>query len=226
VLCLLAILGTQSRGAFLGVGAMTLFLVKNSRHKWTLIIGAIIIFPIVYLFMPESWHERMFSIVDYEHDGSAMGRINAWKMAYNLAVFKLLGGGFECFQEATFAIYAPDPLNIHDSHSIYFEILGEHGFVGLILFLSLGYSAWRSCIWIMKRTKENSGLRWIYDLAAMLQVSLVGYAVSGAFLGLAYFDLYYNLIALIIILKNVTKKALIDKLIIEENKELSINTSA
>ena len=39
------------------------------------------------------------------------------------------------------------------------------------------------------------------DLAAMLQVSLIGYAASGAFLGLAYFDLYYHLIALIVILR-------------------------
>ena len=34
------------------------------------------------------------------------------------------------------------------------------------------------------------------DLASMLFVSLVGYATSGAFLGLAYFDFYYLLVAL------------------------------
>ena len=37
----------------------------------------------------------------------------------------------------------------------------------------------------------------------MVQVSLVGYASAGAFLGLAYFDLYYDLIAVIVLCRTV-----------------------
>ncbi|MFN3920398.1 MAG: hypothetical protein ACK4JF_08970, partial [Methylohalobius sp.] len=96
-------------------------------------------------------------------------------------------------------------------HSIYFEVLGEHGFVGLALFLAIGYSAWRSCKWVMQQTKARGDLRWLYDLASMLQVSLVGYFAAGAFLGLAYFDLYYNLLALIVLAKIIAAKALQEK---------------
>ena len=37
----------------------------------------------------------------------------------------------------------------------------------------------------------------------MVQVSLVGYAIAGAFLGLAYFDFYYTLVAVIVLTKTV-----------------------
>ncbi|HEB78553.1 MAG TPA: putative O-glycosylation ligase, exosortase A system-associated [Methylothermaceae bacterium] len=207
VLCLIAVVGTQSRGAFLAVAAMTLFMVRNSRHKWTLLFLMILALPSIYAFMPESWHQRMATIKTYEEDASAMGRINAWKMAFNLAKDRITGGGFECFKYSTFAMYAPNPNDVHDAHSIYFEVLGEHGFIGLALFLAIGYSAWRSCKWIMRQTKGREELRWIYDMASMLQVSLVGYAVAGAFLGLAYFDLYYNLVALIVLAKVLARKA-------------------
>ena len=208
ILCLIAVVGTQSRGAFLGVAIMLMFLLRNSRHKWTLFFVMILALPAIYSFMPESWHQRMATIKTYEQDSSAMGRINAWMMAYNLAKDRLTGGGFECFRRPSFAMYAPDPGNVHDAHSIYFEVLGEHGFIGLALFLAIGYAAWRSCRWIMKRTKDREDLKWIHDLGAMLQVSLVGYASAGAFLGLAYFDLYYNLIALIVLAKTIAAKVL------------------
>jgi len=208
ILCLIAVVGTQSRGAFLGVAIMLMFLLRNSRHKWTLFFVMILALPAIYTFMPESWHQRMATIKTYEQDSSAMGRINAWMMAYNLAKDRLTGGGFECFRRPTFAMYAPDPGDVHDAHSIYFEVLGEHGFIGLALFLAIGYAAWRSCRWIMRRTKEREDLKWIHDLGAMLQVSLVGYAAAGAFLGLAYFDLYYNLIALIVLAKVISAKVL------------------
>ena len=44
-------------------------------------------------------------------------------------------------------------------------------------------------------------------LAAMTQVSLVGYAVGGAFLGLAYFDLPYYLAVIIIMADAYVKRA-------------------
>ena len=63
-----------------------------------------------------------------------MGRINAWTMALNLAKDNFFGGGFSIYESAVFARYAPDP-EARAAHSIYFQVLGEHGFVGLFLFL-------------------------------------------------------------------------------------------
>ena len=131
-----------------------------------------------------------------------MGRINAWEFAFNVAKDRpLVGAGNRAFLPDLFARYAPDPDNVHDAHSIYFEILAEHGFVGFGLFMLLGWFAWRSCSLVSKEGRAKPEGQWIADLAGMLQVSLVGYAVSGAFLGLAYFDLYYHLIALVVLMK-------------------------
>ena len=53
--------------------------------------------------MPQQWFERMATIKTYEQDASAMGRINAWNMAFNLAKDRPLGGGFDAFQWDMFA---------------------------------------------------------------------------------------------------------------------------
>nr|WP_305910227.1 putative O-glycosylation ligase, exosortase A system-associated [Methylomarinum sp. Ch1-1]MDP4521217.1 putative O-glycosylation ligase, exosortase A system-associated [Methylomarinum sp. Ch1-1] len=162
--------------------------------------------PAIFNFMPESWHSRMSTIQSYENDASAMGRINAWWMAYNLAKDNFFGGGYECFIYPSFVLYAPNPRDAHDAHSIYFEVLGEHGFIGLSLFLLLGMLTLHSARKIIKEAKQFEETKWMSDLAAMLQVSLIGYAASGAFLGLAYFDLYYHMVAIIVICKVLLSK--------------------
>lgn len=201
-LTIVAILGTQSRGALLGLTVMGAMLIWKTRRRFALfvVMGAVLFAGIS--FMPGSWHERMQTIENYQYDESALGRINAWEFAFNLAKDRpILGAGNQAFTATLFARYAPDPENVHDAHSIYFEVLAEHGYVGLALFLLLGWFTWRSCSQSAKQARPHPQGQWVADLAAMLQVSLVGFATSGAFLGLAYFDLYYHLIAIVILLK-------------------------
>jgi probable O-glycosylation ligase (exosortase A-associated) len=203
LLCAVSAVGTQSRGALLGVAAMGTFLWLKSRNKvFTALLGAVAV-SLVLIVMPQQWYDRMSTIQNYETDPSAMGRINAWKMAFNMAKDRPLGGGLDAFQEYSFDIYAPDPSRQADSHSIYFEVLGEHGFIGLGLFLMLGLMTWRTAAWVIKRAHRDREKRWVADLAAMIQVSLVGYASAGAFLGLAYFDFYYTLIAIVVLCKTL-----------------------
>jgi probable O-glycosylation ligase (exosortase A-associated) len=203
LLCAIASVGSQSRGALIGIVAMGAFLWLKSRNKvFTALVGGVAI-GLVLLVMPQQWHDRMSTIKNYETDPSAMGRINAWKMAFNMAKDRPLGGGFDSFQEYSFDLYAPDPSHQADAHSIYFEVLGEHGFVGLGLFLMLGLMTWRTASWVIGRARRDREKRWAADLAGMIQVSLVGYATGGAFLGLAYFDFYYTLIALVVLCKTL-----------------------
>jgi len=207
ILSAIAVIGSQSRGAMLGAAVMGGFLWLKSRNKFftglVIAVSAILILAI----MPQQWFERMSTIKTYEQDDSALGRINAWKMAFNLAKDRpLVGGGFDTFQWDTFRIYAPDPENVHAAHSIYFQVLGEHGFVGLALFLALGIATWQAGAWVIKTAKRDPDKRWAADLAAMTQVSIVGFASAGAFLGLANFDLYYHMLCLIIISKVILLK--------------------
>ncbi|WP_137938914.1 putative O-glycosylation ligase, exosortase A system-associated [Chitinivorax sp. B] len=189
-----AALGTHSRGALLAIAAMTLFLWLKSPRK--LLNGFIIVLlsPLLYFFMPEKWHDRMATIETYQDDASAMGRINAWQMAYNLAKDNFFGGGFQIYDGNIFARYAPDPEKVHAAHSIYFQILGEHGFIGLFLYILVGFMTWRLATRLIKQADGKNELRWISLFCRMSQVSIAGFAVGGAFLSLAYFDLPYYLL--------------------------------
>ncbi|MAT66073.1 MAG: putative O-glycosylation ligase, exosortase A system-associated [Gammaproteobacteria bacterium] len=208
-LTVIAILGTQSRGALVGLAVMAVVLVLKSRRRFTLLLLAGLMIPVAMTVMPESWFERMHTIKEYEEDQSAQGRINAWHFAVNLAQDRpLVGGGFEAFHWRNFRYYAPDPHDVKDAHSIYFEVLGEHGFAGLLIYLLLGFFTWRSAGGIIRSIRGREDMLWARDLAAMIQVSLAGYASAGAFLGLAYFDLYYHLIAMIIILRVLVRRQL------------------
>jgi probable O-glycosylation ligase (exosortase A-associated) len=211
LLTVLAIVGSHSRGALVGLGAMVVFLWLKSRKKFmtALMLGAAVV-PVLFV-MPEKWWERMYSIADYQEDQSARGRFAAWGMAFNLARDRFFGGGFETFQRAMFERYIPEYGGRHDAHSIYFEVLGEHGFVGLALFLALGLSTWLTASWIIRNARKDAETKWMSDLAAMVQVSLVGYGAAGAFLGLAYFDFYYNLIAIVILCKTLLLRHLAAK---------------
>ncbi|MBB1125373.1 putative O-glycosylation ligase, exosortase A system-associated [Thiospirillum jenense] len=194
-----AVLGSQSRGAFLGILCIGVFFWWKSPNKFgpTLIIAAVAL--LIVLFMPQSWWDRMNTVESYEEDESAMQRINAWTFAWNVANDRFFGGGANMHTRAMYAIYAPNPNWVYDMHSIYFQILGNQGWVGFSLFMLLGISTWLRCAWIVRHSRGDPDKRWATDLGLMLQVSLIGYAAAGAFLSLAYFDYPYYLIAMSVI---------------------------
>lgn len=199
LLCATAALGSYSRGALLAIAAMGVVLWWRSDKKF---VGAgllVVVSVILLSFMPEPWWARMETIGTYSEDTSFTGRINAWWMAWNLAKANFLGGGFMIYEPALFALYAPNPLDIHAAHSIYFMVLGEHGFVGLFLFLLLWILVWRSAGRLRLQGQELPQTHWLSHLGAMCQVSLAGYAVGGAFLSLSYYDLPYNIIILVVL---------------------------
>jgi putative inorganic carbon (hco3(-)) transporter len=198
VLCAAASIGSHSRGALLAIAAMALVMWWRSEEK---IYGVFVIIAgaIGLTFMPDEWWARMSTIKTYEQDTSAGGRINAWWMAWNLAKDNIFGGGFMVYKFDLFARYAPDPLDLHAAHSIYFMVLGEHGFIGLFLFLLMWFLTWGSAGRLRVQAKKNPETVWLSNLGAMAQVSLAGYAVGGAFLSLSYYDLPYNVMVLVIL---------------------------
>lgn len=206
VLTGLAAIGTQSRGALLAAAAMGGLLWLKSRNKATTAIYIIAAVGLIAMIMPQEYWDRMHTIKTYQQDASAMGRINAWHTAFNLAKDRITGGGFETFQYQTFHQYAPDPENVHDVHSIYFEVMGEHGFIGFGLFVLIGLLAWRTGSKVIRECRKDPERKWATDLAAMTQVSMVGYATGGAFLGLAYFDYYYHLVIILVLTYQIAVK--------------------
>jgi len=199
VLTGVAAIGSQSRGGLVAMVAMGLFLWLKSRNKFITAIYMAVSIGIIASVMPQEWYDRMNTINTYQEDQSAQGRINAWHTAFNLAKDRITGGGYELWNAQVFRQYAPDPFNVRDVHSIYFEIMGEQGFIGFGLFMLLGIFAWLRASHVIRQCKNDIDKKWAADLAAMVQVSLIGYAAGGAFLGLGYFDLPYHLMIILIL---------------------------
>ena len=209
VACIVSVVFTYSRGGFVAMAFVSFLLLLKARYKSLAFVMLVIGALGVMLIAPEKWTKRMDTIQTYEQDGSAQGRIMAWKTAWRIALDRpLIGGGFDTFTERVYARYSPESDDVKDVHSIYFEIIGEQGFIGLFLFLLLIASSYNTLRRLRHIISREADLQWAIHYPAMLQVSLVAYMVGGAFLGRAYFDLFYHLIASTVILRSLTVQAL------------------
>lgn len=212
LLCMASAVGSQSRGAFLAIIAMSFFMWMKSRNKLPLAMVVLLALPLIFMFMPDSWSDRMNTIKTYDQDASALGRINAWHMAWRLATDLFpFGGGFTVAGPAVFARYAPDPSIPLTAHSIYFQAMGEHGFFGLFVFIGIFFTTWRLASATIQASKGLPELQWARDLAAMCQVGLIGYATGGAFLSLVYFDLPYYLVLIVVVVNRIVASEMTER---------------
>jgi probable O-glycosylation ligase (exosortase A-associated) len=199
LLCVASAIGSQSRGALLAIGAMAAFLWWKSKAKLQIGLVVVVVAAVALLAVPDTWTQRMQTIDDYQTDESALGRLSAWWMAWNMVKDYPLGVGFNAVRPELFALYSPYPDKIFAAHSIYFQMLGHHGYLGVLLFLLLWWSTWRCAGDLIRLGQRNAQQRWLTDLGAMAQVSLVAYLAGGAFLSLAYFDLPYYTMVLVVV---------------------------
>jgi probable O-glycosylation ligase (exosortase A-associated) len=212
----LAIVFTYSRGALLGLGVIACLLFLQSRRKLLLAVIAAPISLIAVGFLPAKLVDRTATIQTYEEDGSAMERLRAWSVSKNVALQHPVGAGFglEATPLPIWEIYAdikgpqfqrPDAAA---AHSIYFQVLGDHGFPGLALFLGVLIGTFITLSRVKARIRggASDSRRWMYDYATGLQIGLVGYMASGAFVSLAYFDLFYTYVVLAAIMWREVKQ--------------------
>jgi putative inorganic carbon (hco3(-)) transporter len=198
VLLIFAVIFTYSRGAAVGLCAMGVVVWLRSRAK--LATGEIILVGglAVYAIVPQSWLDRMDTIEHYEDDSSAMGRINFWMASLRIAeLHPIMGGGFRVtfWPQVTNAMLEGTTIPRLDkpraTHSIYFDALSEHGYVGLALFLMIAACSWRNCSSMIRQSRDRPDLAWASLLGRMGQAVLVGFWSAGAFASLAYFDEYW-----------------------------------
>ncbi|MBN2321715.1 MAG: putative O-glycosylation ligase, exosortase A system-associated [Acidobacteria bacterium] len=221
IFTIISILLTYSRGGFVTLIAVLFFYWFRSKRK--IIVASIILACIIISipFLPDAWYDRIHSIQDYEQDASAQGRFNAWKTGWNVAKDRpIVGGGFQTYSRKTFQIYSPQPDNVHDVHSIYFEILGEHGFPGAAIFFLMIASAILSLIKMRKIWSLRKD-QWAEGLCNALLISLIAYLVGGLFLGRASFDLFYHFIAIVVAMKRILKTEPVQKEGIPEKEQLT-----
>ena len=202
-----AVLGTYSRGDLVALGiTLAAFILKGKRR----LLGSVVAVGCLagaLAFLPTSWYDRMQTIDNYTVDDSLQGRINSWVFALRLASDRpLTGGGFTVVNDpALYFHYVPNAEVVHNFHSIYFEVLGEHGWVGLSLFLGLIVTSLMTAQSIIRMSRGQPDRAWAQQLAAAIQISIVGYCAAGTFLNLGFYDLFYVLVAILV----CTKTALV-----------------
>lgn len=209
-LSIFAVISTRSRGGLLGLLTVVTLLFFKSGRKVTAALIVTMGTIVVLTFAPTEWGERMETIETYDQDASAVSRLNAWTLAWRLALARpLLGWGPQAMEnKQLYTRYYPDSPSRNDVHSSYFQLLSETGFSGFFVWLSLLGWGFASLQRVGRRVRGSPTLEWISAYAEMLQISLAAYAVSGMFLEMAYFDLIYHVFGGAIIVNGMVSQPL------------------
>jgi len=209
VLTLFSVVGSYSRGALIGLLAMTGFLCVKSKHK----LAAAVVLPLlvgcVIAFMPPEWMARMHTLQDAEATDSGQSRMAIWNVAWQMALHRpLTGSGFMGpYYDDVVSQFVPGATS-RAVHSIWFEVLGEHGFVAFFVWVGITISGLVAAHRIIKSAADRPELAWCVDLARMSQVSVVAYCVAGSFLSLSYWEFYFTLLVAVAATHQYVREAL------------------
>lgn len=195
-LSFVSVVGSQSRGAVLAIGAVGGFFWLKSNSKAITLVAFLGLGMFALLLMPQAYFERVQSIAEYQEDSSAMERLKAWEFSINMANDRFTGGGFNSWSMENYHKYAPGAKQAFVAHSIYFGVLGDSGWPGLLLFLAILFTIYRQLVKIIKATDNDPERQDFNYLARMLQISMIAFMSGGAFLSLSYFDLAWHIMAM------------------------------
>src|SRR5262249_51782184 len=133
-----------------------------------------------------------------ERDDSARGRLHFWQVAVTMAEARPLNGvGFNTYNEA-YDAYNKDPEfgGARSPHSVWFGLLGELGYPGLLLFVAIWGAAIWSCLRIAAFSKREASRHDLRAYANALLTSLVAFAVAGTFLADQYNEMFWHFVGL------------------------------
>src|SRR5689334_14727186 len=176
---------------------MGVLLALRSRAKVAAIVVGVVALVVLSQVVPDSWRDRMNTIWEANSDTSVQGRFQAWGVAWNVATARpLIGGGFHFGeQQPVWDRYSglDEGVPFHAAHNIYFEVLGEHGFVGLGIYLLIILSALRNTQVAVRLSRDRPDAVPALELANALQLSILCLAIAGNSLSIAYYDAYLTI---------------------------------
>ena len=205
--CLLVPVGTEARTGLICIGVLGIMLLRDARHRVAFAGAGLALALAALPFLPDSFHERMATIVQPEEDQSASTRLAVWDWTLDYVADHPLGGGFDAYRANSFTYdlavesgsgntRSVEFEEVTDEarayHSAYFEVLGEQGWAGLAVWLALHLSG----LWQMERVRRRwrrrakrtnaPGDGWQAPLASALQAAQAVYLVGALFIGIAY----------------------------------------
>jgi probable O-glycosylation ligase (exosortase A-associated) len=213
-LSFVCVLGSLSRGGFVGLLIVAYKLFLKVKRKFIFSLFALIISTMAVYVIADRWTSRIQTIETADQDLSFLGRTTAWKLSFLSALDNpVFGVGQDSLQNQHVWLRYYEDIEILDfvptanvsknrakaAHSIYFQVLGDTGFVGLLIYLSvLLLGKFKA-----KKLSQSGTEIWIRDLSASINISLIVFMVSGALLSLAYYDVVFCLIAILVSLEKL-----------------------
>lgn len=203
-----SVLGSYSRGAFVALGGLGALAWFHSKRKILYFIAAAAVIVPALFFMPKTYFDRIDTIRNAKEDTSFHGRLIAWQVALDYATehFPLGDGMAGAEMPQVFHHYFPDEPT-HAAHSIYFQVLGDNGFVGLGLYIAILVVGFLNCSAIRKATRGKENLAWAFDLAGMIQLSLFVFCLGGSALSMAYYDILFICVGILSAMRKMLQTA-------------------
>jgi putative inorganic carbon (HCO3(-)) transporter len=188
----LCIIYTKSRGAFASLGVILLLGSIFSRRPVRHTLLFIVVTMAGYAFLPSDYFERLSTVENLSEDASAMGRFENWELSWNEALeYPFTGVGPENHIPYNNHVVKP-AVHVRVAHSVYFQVLGELGFVGLVLYilyilmgLKILVKTWRFSRHVVK---TNPDLVWVRDTAFWMACGYAGYILGSGLLNMLYIE--------------------------------------
>ena len=208
--CLLIPIGTSTRTGLLCIGLLAVLMLRNSKRKFLYLAMVATIGLVAVPFLPKSFTDRMSTIKTYQQDESAATRVAVWKWTWEYVKQHPMGGGFEMYRQnhIRYDIVKTDgtadnakldtTLTVDRArayHSAYFEMLGEQGWPGLILWLLISIGGLVRMEVIRQRyRKAGEDYAWVAPLASALQAGQLLYMLGACFIAIAFQPFIFQLI--------------------------------
>ncbi|WP_324073551.1 MAG: DUF5935 domain-containing protein [Erythrobacter sp.] len=211
--CLMVPIGTEARTGLLCIAALAVLLLRYTKRRLVFVIGAGVLGLTALPFLPQSYYQRMATLAEPGGDESASTRVAVWEWTLDYVAQKPLGGGFDAYRSNRFTYVMPvKQVNgntttvtyqeVEDKgrafHSSIFELLGEQGWPGLIIWLALhGLGLWQmERIYRRWKGAKDEAEAWISPLAAALEMGALIYLVGALFQGIGYQPVMLMLVGL------------------------------
>ncbi|WP_267396793.1 MULTISPECIES: putative O-glycosylation ligase, exosortase A system-associated [unclassified Sphingomonas] len=204
--CLLIPVGTSTRTGLLCIGLVALLSLRNAKRKLLYLAMIATVGIVAVPFLPSAFTDRMNTVKTYQADESASTRLAVWQWTIDYAKTHPFGGGFAAYlgNHIRYDIKTSNGAGVQDKltqdkarayHSAYFEMLGEQGYPGLALWLSISLIGIVRMEMLRRRYRDPAGeLAWAGSLAAALQTAHLVYLLGAAFIAIAFQPFIYMLI--------------------------------
>jgi putative inorganic carbon (HCO3(-)) transporter len=200
-LAIVTAIGTYERSALIGLLVLAGYMWIRTKNKVGFGIVLAITACLIGYSASSAWNTRISTVSNFEKENSAYTRILVWRWTLEYAATHPLGGGFQSYliNHVEVPGTGSEPGRIEFArafHSIYFEVLGEHGYPGIVIFLTLAGTMFFKLRRLAKRARSHRELQWVVGLADALQSGLAVFMSAGAFVGIAFQPMFWYFISL------------------------------